>query len=164
MNQKKCSLNIFIFSLLDNCYRLWRLNTGRIVCASGSDSNSSLKHTGKEKSGVAISRFGGVEPFRGNSGSVSFRGLTHQLVEERKLMSAPFQEGKGSLLWVLAPVALISSLILPQFFFSNAIEAFCKDETLVGILIELKSFSYYAFYMNFLGVYFNLKCSLGGFS
>lgn len=140
------------------------MNTGRIVCASGSDSNSSLKHTGKEKSGVAISRFGGVEPFRGNSGSVSFRGLTHQLVEERKLMSAPFQEGKGSLLWVLAPVALISSLILPQFFFSNAIEAFFKDETLVGILIELKSFSYYAFYMNFLGVYFNLKCSLGGFS
>ncbi|MBA0808107.1 hypothetical protein Gohar_023869 [Gossypium harknessii] len=45
-------------------------------------------------------------------------------------MSAAFQEDKGSFLWVLAPIALISSLILPQFFFSSAIEAFFKDDTL----------------------------------
>ena len=110
------------------------------MCASASDPNSTLKLTGREKSGLAISRFGGVEPFRGKSGSVSFHGLTHQLVEESKLISAPFQEEKGSFLWVLAPVAFICSLILPQFFFSNAIEAFFKDETLVGILIELDLF------------------------
>ena len=128
------------FFLLDKGYRLWRLNRGGIVCASASDPNSSLKLTGREKSGVAISRFGGVEPFRGKSGSVSFHGLTHQLVEESKLISAPFQEEKGSFLWVLAPFAFICSLVLPQFFFSNAIEAFFKDETLVGILIELDLF------------------------
>ncbi|OMO74962.1 hypothetical protein COLO4_26395 [Corchorus olitorius] len=118
-------------------YTLRSLNKGKIVCASGSDSNSSLKLGGKEKSGVAISRFGGVEPFRGKSGSVSFHGLTHQLMEESKLMSAPFQEEKGSLLWVLAPVALICSFILPQFFFNNAIEALFREETLVEIVSTL---------------------------
>ncbi|KAA3488859.1 TRNA-processing ribonuclease BN [Gossypium australe] len=65
------------------------------------------------------------------------------LVEESKLMSASFQEDKGSFLWVLAPIALISSLILQQFFFSSAIEAFFKDETLVGILFQLYLFLLY---------------------
>ncbi|MBA0720634.1 hypothetical protein Golax_008247 [Gossypium laxum] len=58
-------------------------------------------------------------------------------------MSAAFQEDKGSFLWVLAPIALISSLILPQFFFSSAIEAFFKDDTLVGILFQLYLFLLY---------------------
>ncbi|KAK8482192.1 hypothetical protein V6N12_047090 [Hibiscus sabdariffa] len=83
--------------------REFRLNKGRIVCASGSDANSSLTSIGLEKSGGAISRYDGVEPFRGKSGSVSFRGL----VEESKLVSAPFQEDKGSLLWVLAPLSTV---------------------------------------------------------
>ncbi|MBA0691629.1 hypothetical protein Goari_009246 [Gossypium aridum] len=83
-----------------------------------------------ENSGLAFNTFGGVELCHGKSGSISFHGLTHQLVEESKLMSAAFQEDKGSFLWVLAPIALISSLILPQFFFSSAIEAFFKDDTL----------------------------------
>ncbi|XP_022768858.1 uncharacterized protein LOC111312661 [Durio zibethinus] len=131
-------------------FRLWRLNGGGVVCASGSDSNSSLKRTGREKSGVAISRFGGVEPFRGKPGSVSFYGLTHQLVEESKLMSAPFQEEKGSFLWVLAPVALICSLILPQFFFSYAIETFFKDETLIEIV---SSFSFEVMFYIGLGMF-----------
>ncbi|XVF73667.1 hypothetical protein PTKIN_Ptkin13bG0001200 [Pterospermum kingtungense] len=134
-------------------YRLRASNRGEIVCASFSDPNSSLKLSGKEKSGVAISRFGGVEPFRGKSGSVSFHGLTHQLVEESKLMSAPFQEEKGSLLWVLAPVAFISSLILPQFFFSNAIEAFLKDETLVEIV---SSFSFEVMFYVGLGIFLSV--------
>ncbi|KAK8708033.1 hypothetical protein V6N13_059080 [Hibiscus sabdariffa] len=98
-------------------FRLWRLNKGRIVCASGSDPNSSLKSIGLEKSGGAISRYDGVEPFRGKSGSVSFHGLTHQLVEERKLVSAPFQEDKGSLLWVLAPVEVVSSFSFQVMFY-----------------------------------------------
>ena len=49
------------------------------------------------------------------------------------MQSAPFNEEKGSFLWLLAPIALISSLILPQFFFANAIEAFLEDMLLVGI-------------------------------
>lgn len=107
----------------------------KIVCASGSNSNP-----------ISV----GVEPFRGKSGSVSFHGLTHQLVEENKLMSAPFQEEKGSLLWVLAPVALICSLIVPQFFLSNAIEAFFKDETLIEIV---SSFSFEVMFYIGLGMF-----------
>ncbi|MBA0836962.1 hypothetical protein Goarm_009150 [Gossypium armourianum] len=96
-----------------------------------------MNHTGtlRENSGLAFNTFGGVESCHGKSGSISFHGLTHQLVEESKLMSAAFQEDKGSFLWVLAPIALISSLILPQFFFSSAIEAFFKDDTLVVFLL-----------------------------
>ncbi|MFS7999044.1 hypothetical protein Hanom_Chr12g01161361 [Helianthus anomalus] len=37
------------------------------------------------------------------------------MVEEGKLVSAPFQESR-SLLWVVAPIALISSVLIPQFF------------------------------------------------
>ncbi|KAL4296493.1 hypothetical protein GQ457_12G018740 [Hibiscus cannabinus] len=66
--------------------------------------------------------------------------------KENKLVYALFQEDKGSLLWVLAPLALISSLILPQFFLSNAIQAFFKNET----LIVVSSFSFEVmFYVGF---------------
>ncbi|KAK8646547.1 hypothetical protein V6N13_120331 [Hibiscus sabdariffa] len=131
--------------------RLWRLSRwGLIVCASGSDQNSCLSHTGteREKSGGA-----GAESFHGKSGSISFHGLSHshQLEEEGTLKSAPFQEGKGSFLWILGPIALISSLILPQFFFSYAIEAFFKDETLVEIV---SSFSFEVLFYIGLGAFF----------
>lgn len=92
------------------------MNRGRVLCSSQPDRNAPR-----------------AELFRGKSGSVSFNGLTHQLVEESKLVSAPFQEeDKGSLLWVLAPAVLISSLILPQFFLSGAIEATFKNDTVAG--------------------------------
>lgn len=94
------------------------LNRGRVLCSSQPDSNAPR-----------------AELFRGKSGSVSFNGLTHQLVEESKLVSAPFQEeDKGSLWWVLAPAVLISSLILPQFFLSGAIEATFKNDTVAEIV------------------------------
>lgn len=57
----------------------------------------------------------GFEPFGGKSGSVSFIGLTHQMVDEGKLVSTPFKESR-SLLWIVAPIALISSVLIPQFF------------------------------------------------
>ncbi|XP_065882054.1 uncharacterized protein [Euphorbia lathyris] len=112
---------------------------GDYVCASSSNSrgNTNLKLSGREKSAVPAAGFHGPEPFRGKSGSVSFYGLTHQSVEERKLVSAPFSEDKGSFLWVLGPIALISSLIVPQFFFGNAIESFLKDDILVEIVASL---------------------------
>lgn len=123
------SKQMFEVSLLLNLKRGGRIT----MCASSSDSTRSVGLSGeKGRSDVQIIRSGGVEPLRGKSGSVSFYGLTHQLVEEGKLESAPFVEDKGSFLWLLAPVALISSLILPQFFVSNAIEAFVKNETLLG--------------------------------
>ncbi|KAH7567332.1 hypothetical protein ACOSP7_010834 [Xanthoceras sorbifolium] len=113
------------------------LKRGAIACASNSNSGATLGYSGRGNSGVPGVSYNGVEPFRGKSGSVSFYGLTHQLMEEGKLMSAPFPEGKGSLFWVLAPVALISSLILPQFFLGNMIETLIKNETHLEIVTSL---------------------------
>ncbi|XP_008792621.2 uncharacterized protein LOC103709171 [Phoenix dactylifera] len=81
----------------------------------------------------------GLDPFRGKSGSVSFCGLTHQLLEERKLVSSPFKDGTGSYVWAVGPLALISSLVLPQFFLGNAIEMLLKDEILAEIVASLSS-------------------------
>ena len=105
-----------------------------VVCNSSSSSDGKLERLGRENSGVPAVRFNAVEPFRGKSGTVSFHGLTYQMVEERKLVSAPFDVDKGSFLWILAPVALISSLILPQFFIADVIEVLLREETLVGIV------------------------------
>ncbi|KAK0576670.1 hypothetical protein LWI29_021603 [Acer saccharum] len=113
------------------------LKRGAIVCASNSNSEAKLGFSGRENSGVPVVSYNGVEPFHGKSGSVSFYGLTHQLVEEGKLISAPFPEGKGTLLWALAPVALISSLVLPQFFLRDVIENLIKNETLLEIVTSL---------------------------
>lgn len=124
---------------LEKNSQLSSLKKGFIVCSTNSSSNSKLEHLGRRNSGVPVIRFNDVEPFRGKSGSVSFYGLTHQSVEEGKLVSAPFNEDKGSFLWVLAPVTLISSLILPQFFFTSAIEAVLGDETLVGNCLSVLS-------------------------
>ena len=109
------------------------IGRGAILCSLNSNSDAKLKHSRREITSVSGNGFDGVEPFRGKSGSISFHGLTHQMVEESKLASSPFKEGTGSFLWVLAPVALISSLVLPQFFLGNAIEAILKDEVLAGI-------------------------------
>lgn len=48
------------------------------------------------------------------------------------MVSSPFEDGKGSVIWFLGPLALISSLVVPQFFLGNAIEAFLRDEILAG--------------------------------
>ncbi|KAL8058925.1 hypothetical protein ABFX02_03G054300 [Erythranthe guttata] len=82
---------------------------------------------------------GGEEPFRGKSGSISFGGLSHQSVEESKLVSAPFKEKSGSLLWVLAPVALISSIVIPQFFIVGAIEDTFKNEVFAELISSLST-------------------------
>ncbi|KAK6115412.1 hypothetical protein DH2020_007681 [Rehmannia glutinosa] len=88
----------------------------------------------QRKLGFRVDATKGSEPFRGKSGSVSFGGLSHQSVEESKLVSAPFKEETGSLLWVLGPVALISSLIVPQFFIVSAIEDVFKNEVFAELL------------------------------
>ncbi|KAI3922287.1 hypothetical protein MKX01_005976 [Papaver californicum] len=80
------------------------------------------------------------EPYSGKSGSISFYGLTHQSVEEGKLVSSPFKDDIGtSFIWVLAPIALISSLVLPQFFLSGFFDAVLKDEILAEIVISFSS-------------------------
>ncbi|KAI3953207.1 hypothetical protein MKX01_042202 [Papaver californicum] len=53
--------------------------------------------------------------------------------EEGKLVSSPFKDDIGtSFIWVLAPIALISSLLLPQFFLSGFFDVVLKDEILAG--------------------------------
>ncbi|KAK8642474.1 hypothetical protein V6N13_011816 [Hibiscus sabdariffa] len=91
------------------------------------------------------------DPWLSEQSSPSSSNLLNNLEEESTLKSAPFQEGKGSFLWILGPIALISSLILPQFFFSYAIEAFFKDETLVEIV---SSFSFEVLFYIGLGAFF----------
>lgn len=105
------------------------------MCVADSNGKLKLESSGEEKENhvLYVSRLNGVEPFRGKPGSISFHGLTHQLVEEGKLMSAPFSEEKGSFLWVLAPAVFISSLIVPQVFLGGLIEDFFRNEILVGI-------------------------------
>lgn len=126
------------------------------ITVSGRRSRSSVLRTFNKGFSVHAAKFGpdiklsssgrntpatinGTEPFHGKSGSISFHGLTHQLVEESKLESAPFKENSGSILWVLAPVALISSLVLPQFFLSSTIDSIARHEILAEILISFSS-------------------------
>ncbi|KAJ6400164.1 hypothetical protein OIU84_015753 [Salix udensis] len=116
------------------------LNRGVVICgssSSNSNADTNLKISRRKGSGVPASSYNGVEPFNGKSGSVSFHGLTHQSVEEGRLVSAPFNEDKGSFVWFLGPVALVLSLIVPQFFLGSAIEAFLKDEVLGEIVTSL---------------------------
>uniref|UniRef100_A0A5B7C0U5 Uncharacterized protein n=1 Tax=Davidia involucrata TaxID=16924 RepID=A0A5B7C0U5_DAVIN len=120
-------------------FALPSLKRGAILCASNSNPEAKLNFYGKEVTGLQLNGLGGLEPLRGKSGSVSFYGLTHQVVEEGKLVSAPFKENTGSFLWVLAPVALISSLVLPQFFLFIAIDSFIKDEILSEIVASFSS-------------------------
>ncbi|KAK1389371.1 tRNA-processing ribonuclease BN [Heracleum sosnowskyi] len=107
------------------------LSRGFTVCAS----NQEVELSSTEQKDVAVS---GVEPFRGKAGSISFVGLTHQLVEEGKLVSAPFNESAGSLFWVLAPVALILSLVVPQFL-AIAIDGFFDSELTADIVSSICS-------------------------
>ncbi|XAR64094.1 hypothetical protein NMG60_11024302 [Bertholletia excelsa] len=115
------------------------LGKGVAVCASKSNQQAKLSFSGRERTALRTTGAEGGEPFRGKSGSVSFYGLTHQLVEEGKLVSAPFKQNTGSFIWALAPVALISSLVLPQFFLSNAIDAFLRDEILSEIVVSFSA-------------------------
>ncbi|XP_077233566.1 tRNA-processing ribonuclease BN [Tasmannia lanceolata] len=116
-------------------------DVGSTASSSGSDQDAILKPPEKTNTSVTADKgvFNLREPFRGKSGSVSFCGLTHQVVEEGKLESSPFKEGTGSFIWVLAPVALISSLLLPQFFLGNAIYTIIKDEILADMVISFSS-------------------------
>ncbi|CAJ1973344.1 unnamed protein product [Sphenostylis stenocarpa] len=113
------------------------------VHASDSNLNGGLEVNPNKSSSVPITTFDGAEPFHGKSGSVSFCGLTHQSVEEGKLESAPFEEKGGSFLWVLAPTAVIASLILPQFFVDNVVEAFLNDTIMID---AVSSFSHDALF------------------
>eukprot|EP00262_Sarcandra_glabra_P004860 TRINITY_DN16108_c0_g1_i2.p1 TRINITY_DN16108_c0_g1~~TRINITY_DN16108_c0_g1_i2.p1 ORF type:complete len:177 (-),score=20.69 TRINITY_DN16108_c0_g1_i2:336-866(-) len=107
-------------------------NTNIATTASTSDSDHNARLNSSSK--INIKRVSNhTEPFRGKSGSVSFVGLTHQLIEEGKLVSSPFKDGTGSFIWVLGPIALIASLLLPQFFLTNVIDAVVEDEIVAGL-------------------------------
>ncbi|KAL2459163.1 hypothetical protein Fot_55181 [Forsythia ovata] len=121
LKKQRPSLQIELKSFLPHLKR-----RGVVICAATSSSSRKL--------GFRVNASNNSEPFRGKSGSVSFGNITHQSVEESQLVSAPFKENSGSLLWVLAPVALISSLVVPQFFIVNAVEDFLKNEVLAELV------------------------------
>ncbi|KNA09479.1 hypothetical protein SOVF_153290 isoform B [Spinacia oleracea] len=115
------------------------------VYALHSDPDAELELSSKSNAGIPETRsdlrakqqlssnFAGVEPFGGKSGSISFYGITHHSVEESKLISSPYKDDGGSVLWILAPVILILSLILPPIMFSNAFDSVFKNEGLAEI-------------------------------
>ena len=82
--------------------------------------------------GVSKTKFAGIEPFGGKPGSVSFSGITHHVVEGRKIVASPYKDGGGSMLWVLAPLVLISSLILPPIYLSNIFDNVFENVILAG--------------------------------
>ncbi|KAK6938748.1 hypothetical protein RJ641_032256 [Dillenia turbinata] len=112
---------------------------GSVLCCSNSPPKSNANLNGARVTSLDVKGFARNELVRGKPGSVSFHGLTHQLVEESKLESAPFKEGTGSFLWVLAPAALVSSLVLPQFFITNSIQAVVGDVVLSEIVASFAS-------------------------
>ncbi|CAK9145312.1 unnamed protein product, partial [Ilex paraguariensis] len=71
--------------------------------------------------------------------SDSYRQENTSLVEESKLVLAPSAEGTGSFLWAWAPIALISSLVLPQLFVGAAIDGFFGDEIFSEIVASFAS-------------------------
>ncbi|KAG5231005.1 TRNA-processing ribonuclease BN [Salix suchowensis] len=85
------------------------LNRGAVICGSSS-SNSNAD------TNLKISRRK-VRPFNGKSGSVSFHGLTHQSVEEGRLVSAPFNEDKGSFVWFWDRLQIVTSLSFEAMFY-----------------------------------------------
>ncbi|XP_061370694.1 uncharacterized protein LOC133313346 [Gastrolobium bilobum] len=107
------------------------------IHASDSNVNGGLEVHTNQSSSVPVTGHNGMEPFGGKSGSVSFYGLTYHSVEEGKLESAPFKEEKSSYFWLLAPAAFVSSLIIPQFFLGNVVEAFFNDVILADIVSSL---------------------------
>ncbi|KAG0467237.1 hypothetical protein HPP92_018223 [Vanilla planifolia] len=109
---------------------------GREEAVSSPSSNLNFKNT---LNSVEVAGRISLEPFRGKSGCVSFSGLTYQFFESRKLVSSPFGDEKGSLIWIVAPVALISSLLLPQFFINNIAAAFLKKKIIADIVASLSS-------------------------
>ncbi|XP_042516772.1 uncharacterized protein LOC122091029 [Macadamia integrifolia] len=117
-----------------SCVHSTNSNTGAVSGTSNYEENAKLKSSRKRSTGLPAVVFHSPEAFRGKPGSVSFHGLTYQLIEERKLVSSPFKDGTGSFIWVLAPVALISSLLLPQTFLISFIDAVVKDEILAEIV------------------------------
>ncbi|KAH9604556.1 hypothetical protein KSS87_018692 [Heliosperma pusillum] len=131
--------------------RFRKLKGMSTVCALPSDSkpNVEVQHSDFDVKLRASSsngsprvpemRFSGVEPFRGKSGSVSFYGVTHQVIEESRLASSPYNDGGGSLLWVLAPVVLMLSFALPQLYVANVVASFFRESLLAETAAALTS-------------------------
>ncbi|KAL8153976.1 hypothetical protein V2J09_011736 [Rumex salicifolius] len=121
---------------VNNDFHLLRVNKVARVNASVSDLGDKLtQRTSAEN--VTGRGNDGFEPLRGKSGSVSFYGITHQMVEEGKLESAPFKRGTGSFLWLSAPLVLIMSLVLPPLLVGNAVNVMIKDAILAETVSSL---------------------------
>ncbi|CAN6447711.1 unnamed protein product [Victoria cruziana] len=102
---------------------------------SGTERERILQSNGA-RSEMALERF---ELNGGKSGAVSFCGLTHQVIEEQKIVSSSSQKNIGSFVWFIGPASLIASLLLPQFFLNNFILAFTSNEIFADIIYLISS-------------------------
>ncbi|CAI9116637.1 OLC1v1017834C1 [Oldenlandia corymbosa var. corymbosa] len=111
-----------------------RLGSGVVVRARNSEKFVKSEPLRKEIRDVRVNAYDGSEPLCGKPGSVSFVGVTHQSVDEGKLVSSPVEENARSIVWIVAPVALIASLMLPRFILGSAIEELFRNEVLSEII------------------------------
>lgn len=69
-----------------------------------------------------------AEPSGGKSGTVSF----NEPAEMGKLDSLPAKNSTGNFIWIVAPLALIASFLLPQFVLNSAIYSMLQDDIVAG--------------------------------
>ncbi|KAF6155758.1 hypothetical protein GIB67_007405 [Kingdonia uniflora] len=119
--------------------QLKRINHPNLSFSSNSRVRAIASANSSSKPNGSVYKYDRPEPFGGKSASVSFYGVTHQVMEEGKLISAPFNEEKSSFFWVLGPVALISSLVLPQFVLSSVAGVLLSDEIVAEIVVSITS-------------------------
>jgi hypothetical protein len=73
--------------------------------------------------------------FDGKPGFVAFGGGNHQHLKEGEFSSTSSEEGNRSLIWLLGPIALVASVVLPPFYLRKSFEAVFGDSLPTDFLI-----------------------------
>lgn len=71
----------------------------------------------------------------GKPGFVVFSGGNHQHLKEGELSLTSTEEGNRSLIWLLGPIALVASVVLPPFYLRKFFEAIFGDSLPTDFLI-----------------------------
>lgn len=73
--------------------------------------------------------------FDGKPGFVAFNGGNYQHLKEGELSLTSSEEGNRSLIWLLGPIALVASVVLPPFYLRKSFEAVFGDSLPTDFLI-----------------------------
>lgn len=71
----------------------------------------------------------------GKPGFVAFSGGYHQHLKEGEFSLTSSEEGNRSLIWLLGPIALVASVVLPPFYLRKSFEAVFGDSLPTDFLI-----------------------------